>query len=455
MEWRLYLTGLFWGTVSAVSLPLGAIIGLWVRPPRKVTSALMAFGAGALLFALTIELFGHALHMASDQHGNIVNIWVVTMTMAGAAVGGLLFELLNQILNNKGAFLRNGSLMKKHLTSEKRRQARALFRGLSRVKVLQKLPAEEIIKLIPYLKTVEFQQGQIIFEEGDTGDSLYFIVSGKVNVSRFTSDKSMPIATLGAYDIFGEMALFFSHPRNATVTAQTPITLWQILKSDFDYLLQNSTALQKAVGGIVKERIQDLSKKEAVLPEEARRWEQEAVNKIDRIPVALTDEDIKATVKEHHQEGGAALSIWLGIALDGIPESIVIGMLVVTAAAEKTAMSLAFIAGVFMANLPEAMSSAVTMRNNNQTIQKIFWMWMSLCIMTGMGAFAGAWIFPPDAGSRHLYFVFSIKGIAAGAMLTMIAETMLPEAFEQGGGTIVGLSTLVGFLAALAVKLVH
>ena len=45
--------------------------------------------------------------------------------------------------------------------------------------------------------------------------------------------------------------------------------------------------------------------------------------------------------------------------------------------------------------------------------------------------------------------------LAAGAMLTMIAETMLPEAFEQGGGPIVGLSTLAGFLAALLVKLIH
>jgi len=455
MDWHLYMTGFFWGTLSAVSLPLGAIIGLWARPNQKITSALMAFGAGALLFALTTELFGHALHVASDQHGAIVNVWIVIMTMTGAAVGGLLFELLNQILNNKGAFLRKGALIKKHVAREKRQQARALFRGLSRVKVLQQLPAEEIIKLIPYLKTAAFKQGQIIFKEGDIGDGLYFIVSGKVNVTRSTAGKSLPIATLGPGDIFGEMALFFSHARNATVTSQTPLTVWQVLKSDFDYLLQNSPALQKAVGGIVQERIQDLSKKEAVLPEEAQRWEQEAVKKIDRVSVTLTEEDVRTAAKEHHKEGGAALSIWLGIALDSIPESLVIGMLVVTAAAEQTAMSLAFIAGVFMANLPEAMSSAVTMRNNNQTINKIFWMWMSLCITTGMGAFAGAWIFPPDPDGWHLYFIFSIKGIAGGAMLTMIAETMLPEAFEQGGGTIAGLSTLTGFIAALAVKLIH
>ena len=86
MNWGLYMTGFFWGMVSAVSLPLGAVIGLWTQPSRKVTSALMAFGAGALLFALTIELFGHALHVASDHHGVIVDTWIITATMIGAVI---------------------------------------------------------------------------------------------------------------------------------------------------------------------------------------------------------------------------------------------------------------------------------------------------------------------------------------------------------------------------------
>lgn len=454
MEWGLYLTGFFWGTVSAVSLPLGAVIGLWTQPSRKTTSALMAFGAGALLFALTIELFGHALHVASDQHGSIVDAWVIVVTMIGAVAGGLLFELLNQILNNRGAFLRKGVLIKKHITKEKRQQAKNLFRSLSRIKILHSLPAEEVIKLIPYIKKAAFKKAETIFEEGDIGDRLYFIVSGKVNVIRAAIGKSKSIATLGPGDIFGEIALFVSRTRKATVIAETPIKLWQILKSDFDYLLQNSSSLQEAFGGIVQERIQDLSQKEAVLPEEAQRWEGEALKKFARIPVGLSDEDIQAAVEEHKKDG-AALSIWLGIALDAIPESLVIGMLVVAAAAEQKMMSLAFITGVFLANLPEAMSSAVTMRKNMETVNKIFWMWMSLCVMTGIGAFCGALIFPPHPEGWLFYFVFCIEGIAAGAMLTMIAETMLPEAFEQGGGTIVGLSTLTGFLAAFAVKLIH
>jgi len=88
MHWSLYLTGLFWGMVSAVSLPLGALIGLWTKPSSKKTSALMAFGAGALLFALTIELFGHALHKASDHHAVIFDPWIIVVVIIAAAVGG-------------------------------------------------------------------------------------------------------------------------------------------------------------------------------------------------------------------------------------------------------------------------------------------------------------------------------------------------------------------------------
>jgi len=51
MDLNLAMWGLFWGGVSAVSLPLGAALGLWLNPSRKVVSGLMAFGGGALLFA--------------------------------------------------------------------------------------------------------------------------------------------------------------------------------------------------------------------------------------------------------------------------------------------------------------------------------------------------------------------------------------------------------------------
>jgi zinc transporter ZupT len=203
---------------------------------------------------------------------------------------------------------------------------------------------------------------------------------------------------------------------------------------------------------MVKERLQDIQEKDGTLIEEAKVWEENAQSKLDRLSIPVTERDINQEIKEH-SHGGAALAIWLGIALDGIPESLIIGLLVVIAMEAGTAMSIAFIAGVFLANLPEAMSSAVAMKRHGSSFRKIFWMWMSLCVMTGLGALMGTLIFPAHPVGPLRYFISGIEGLAAGAMLTMIAETMLPEAFEQGGGTIVGLCTLLGFLAALGVKI--
>ncbi|MFH2011155.1 MAG: cyclic nucleotide-binding domain-containing protein [Pseudomonadota bacterium] len=445
---KVLIAALIWGSISAVSLPLGAIIGLWSNPSEKVTSSLMAFGAGALLFALTIELFSHSLHISHNAH----DVRVILAMMIGAIVGGLLFELLNQLLNNKGAFLRKSSIIQKHILQIKRLRARNMVRALSKIEILQLLPAERVVKLIPYVKTMKFHAGETIFKQGDVASELYFIVKGSVQVIRESEADIKLIAELGEGETFGEIALISDMPRTATVRAITDIETCTIHKVEFEELIKHSPALRDACSRMVKERLYDIEAKDSMLVGKANAWEKIALRNLARLSIPVTERDLQQEIKEH-AGGGAALAIWLGIALDGIPESLVIGMLVVIAAASGTTMSLAFVVGVFLANLPEAMSSAVTMKKQGSSFKKIFWMWMSLCVMTGVGALIGALVFPANPEGNLRYFISGIEGLAAGAMLTMIAETMLPEAFEQGGGTIVGLSTLVGFLAALGVKI--
>ncbi|CEM33398.1 unnamed protein product [Vitrella brassicaformis CCMP3155] len=155
--------------------------------------------------------------------------------------------------------------------------------------------------------------------------------------------------------------------------------------------------------------------------------------------------------KGGHGGKNAAVMIWLGILIDGIPESIVIGILWVTAGYSGM---LGFLLGVFLSNLPEAMSSSGTMKANGMRKRVIMSMWGSIVIITGIGAAVGAALFPPGQSDNPetQMIIAATKGLAAGAMLTMIAQTMLPEAFDQGGD-IIGLSCLAGFLAATAVKL--
>lgn len=174
---------------------------------------------------------------------------------------------------------------------------------------------------------------------------------------------------------------------------------------------------------------------------------------------SLTSSDGRGSAEIHghghggdgHGHGGAsaAIMVWVGILLDAIPESLVIGILVVSLGGPP----LSFIIGVFLSNLPESMSSSGTMRVHGIPDLKIHLMWIGVVAVTTLGSTLGAILFPPGAldNPTTAYIVVGVEGIAAGAMLTMIAQTMLPEAFEQGG-EIVGISCLLGFLAALSVR---
>lgn len=171
-------------------------------------------------------------------------------------------------------------------------------------------------------------------------------------------------------------------------------------------------------------------------------------------------EMVEKAQEEHGKEhGGAPLAIWLGLLIDGIPESFVIGagFLGLLSAKLAEGSSPAFtevlpytlIAGLFLSNFPEALSASLGMRKSGMSVSKILWMWMSLVIITAIGALVGYYI---GASIPHELEI-GIEGLAAGAMLTMIAQTMLPEAVHIGGTSIVGLSTLSGYLSAVAFKL--
>jgi zinc transporter ZupT len=81
----------------------------------------------------------------------------------------------------------------------------------------------------------------------------------------------------------------------------------------------------------------------------------------------------------------------------------------------------------------------------------IYLMWFSLMVITAIGAGVGYLV----AGAlTHTWLIFA-EGLAAGAMLTMIASAMIPEAVHMGHASAVGLSTLAGFLASISFKLLE
>ena len=142
------------------------------------------------------------------------------------------------------------------------------------------------------------------------------------------------------------------------------------------------------------------------------------------------------------QEGGSALAIVLGTVLDGIPESMVIGLTIY----EGGAVGAAYLTAVFISNLPEAISSTSGLVSGGWRKSRILWMWIAIALVSGLASVAGYGLFQ-SASPDVVAFVLAF---AAGAILTMLADTMMPEAYEHGG-KLVGVVTTLGFAVAFVI----
>ena len=140
--------------------------------------------------------------------------------------------------------------------------------------------------------------------------------------------------------------------------------------------------------------------------------------------------------ERQHQGSGTAIA--LGSVLDGIPEALVIGMSV----AGGGKISLAVVAGFFLANVPQGLSSASGMKLAGRSRRYIYAVWIGIPVLVCIAAGAGNFVL----GSAET-LAPAILSFAAGAVIAMLAETMIPEAFEKAP-PFIGLITVVGFLAA-------
>jgi ZIP family zinc transporter len=137
----------------------------------------------------------------------------------------------------------------------------------------------------------------------------------------------------------------------------------------------------------------------------------------------------------------AGLPIVLGTVLDGVPESAVLGLTLITGE-----ISIAMLAAVFLSNLPEALAATTGLRRSGWRPARLYGLWGIVMLVSGLAAVAGFVAFD-DASGRTVAFVLAFAG---GAILTMLASTMMPEAFDEAGAA-VGLATTVGFATAFAI----
>jgi ZIP family zinc transporter len=142
------------------------------------------------------------------------------------------------------------------------------------------------------------------------------------------------------------------------------------------------------------------------------------------------------------QESDSALAIVLGTVLDGIPESIVIGLTIF----QSGAVGAAYLAAVFISNVPEAVSSTVGLKASGWRSKRILVMWTVIALVSGIASLVGYSAFRHSSPDTIAF----IDAFAAGAILTMLADTMMPEAYEHGG-KLVGVVTTLGFAVALVI----
>jgi CRP-like cAMP-binding protein len=416
----------FQGVLGASSLAIGAFVGVFWQPSRKVSAAIMAFGSGTLLSAIAFEITIPVYREMS--------FWPL---LVGFIAGGGLFMVLTEYIDQHGGFLRKPASSRRYLVKHSHEEVSDVLHRLAHIEVMQNLPVKEKQAIIPYLTPIHAEPGDVLCEEGTPGEHFYMIVDGEAEVRK--GRKVLRIMEPG--EVFGEMSLLTGEPRSATVVARTPMELYQLQQEHFNHVLTWSPHLAWALSRALARRLRDSTESRVAAEHHLDRWRQQL---IDQVELDLLMREDPATL-EGLVKRSAPLAIVVGTLIDNIPEAAVIGM-----NSGDGHFGWSFLLAVFISNFPEALSSAAGMKQAGTKRIQILGLWIGVVVLSGLCAVAG--YFLQDIASE--LFIAIVQAFAGGAILAMLASTMMPEAYELGGSS-VAFSTILGFLIGFFVSSNH
>jgi ZIP family zinc transporter len=145
--------------------------------------------------------------------------------------------------------------------------------------------------------------------------------------------------------------------------------------------------------------------------------------------------------KPPHTTEASGMALAIGALIDGIPESIVIGLSLLAG----KQVNLVAVFAIFISNIPEGLSSANGMKRSGRSAAYVFGLWTAITFISGIASYLGYTIF----GKMSPHIIATTTSVAAGGMLSMIVDTMIPEAFENEQDW-AGIITVLGFLTAFA-----
>lgn len=420
------IAAFFQGLLGASSLFLGASVGVFWQPNKVFSAAVMAFGSGILLAVIAFEISEEVY-----QAGGFLPLSI------GFVLGGLLFIGLTEYVDRHGGFLRQPATSRRYLLEQTQEQTIDVLKNIAHIDIIQSLPLAERRLLICLLKQIRVCPETIICQEGEKGDFFYLIAKGKAQVCQ----QGQVVAVLKAGETFGEMSLLTGETRSATVIALTPMELYKIDHEGFELLLNRSPYLAKAISQTLARRLKISTKSQVQSERNLSLWQQQLMESVELdLMLYQNPETLTRLVKS-----SAPMAILIGTLIDNIPEALVIGMNV-----GKSHIGWSFLLAVFIANFPEALSSAAGMKQAGTQTKQILSLWTGVVLLSGVGAVAGCLM--QHQVSEFLLIV--IQAMAGGAILSMLASTMMPEAYELGG-SMVAFATIAGFLGGFLVTTIY